>query len=119
MRSPCFQVVVGEDPDDPVTAASRGRAIPKYADSLVKDGLKGARIGILRQAYERDTTDPEVVQVFMRALDDLRKAGATIVDPAQIEAVRQDGRRGLVRWVQVRHQQVPCRAGRPGARSQP
>ena len=29
---------------------------------LKRDGLKGARIGVLRQAYERDTTDPEIVQ---------------------------------------------------------
>lgn len=84
-----FQVVVGEDPDDPVTAASRGRAPERYAASLDRDGLKGARIGILRQAYERDSTDPEIVDVFMRAVDDLRRAGAVIVDPAPVE--RLDG----------------------------
>ncbi len=61
-----FQVVAGEDPDDPVTAPARGHVVTNYAASLVRDGLKGARIGVLRQAYERDTTDPEVVQVFMR-----------------------------------------------------
>ncbi len=80
-----FQVVAGEDPDDPATAASHGRAIPDYSTSLVRDGLRGARIGILRQAYERDTTDAEVVQVFMRAIDDLKLAGATIVDPARVD----------------------------------
>ena len=97
-----FQVIVGSDPDDPVTAAAdahlsgtnvppyaTGRQVPPYAASLVKDGLKGARIGVLRSAYERDTTDPEVVQVFMRAVDDLRAAGATIVDPAVIEGLDQ------------------------------
>src|SRR5213075_2482822 len=40
-----FQVIAGEDPDDPVTAASRTHSIPNYAASLVRDGLKGARIG--------------------------------------------------------------------------
>ncbi|HEX6465234.1 MAG TPA: amidase family protein, partial [Vicinamibacterales bacterium] len=80
-----FQVIVGDDPDDPVTAASRGRPVPTYAQSLQRDGLKGARIGILRQAYERDTTDPEVVDVFTAALDDLKRAGATIVDPAHVD----------------------------------
>ena len=44
--------------------------------------MKGARIGVLRQAYERDTTDPEIVSVFMAAVEDLKRAGATIVDPA-------------------------------------
>jgi amidase len=82
-----FQVIAGEDPDDPVTAASRGRARENYSAALVRDGLRGARIGVLRQAYERDTTDPEIVEVFMKAVDDLRRAGATIVDPAGIEGL--------------------------------
>ncbi|MEZ5316580.1 MAG: amidase family protein [Vicinamibacterales bacterium] len=89
-----FQVVVGEDPDDPVTARSRDHAIPDYSASLVRDGLKGARIGILRQAYERNTADEEVVAVFMKAVDDLRAAGATIVDPATVDMPRGGGRGG-------------------------
>jgi Asp-tRNA(Asn)/Glu-tRNA(Gln) amidotransferase A subunit family amidase len=80
-----FQVIVGEDPDDPVTAASRGRAVPAYADALKADGLKGARIGVLRQAYERGGVDPDVTAVFTAALDALTRAGATIVDPAAID----------------------------------
>jgi amidase len=84
-----FQVIVGEDPADPATAVARGRPREDYAASLVRDGLRGARIGVLRQAYERDTTDPEVVQVFMSAVEDLRRAGATIVDPARIEDLDQ------------------------------
>ena len=80
-----FQVIAGEDPDDPVTAASRGRTIPNYAQSLQHDGLKGARIGILRQAYNPDTTDPEVVDVFMGAIEDLKRAGAVIVDPVRVD----------------------------------
>jgi Asp-tRNA(Asn)/Glu-tRNA(Gln) amidotransferase A subunit family amidase len=80
-----FQVIAGEDPDDPATAASRGRTIPDYRQALTRDGLKGARIGILRQAYERDTTDPEVADVFMAAVADLQRSGATIVDPAHVD----------------------------------
>jgi Asp-tRNA(Asn)/Glu-tRNA(Gln) amidotransferase A subunit family amidase len=80
-----FQVIVGEDPDDPVTALSRGRAIPHYADALKADGLKGARIGVLRQAYERGGVDPDVTAVFTAALAALERAGATIVDPAAID----------------------------------
>lgn len=82
-----FQVVVGEDSNDPVTAAARGRQIPNYTQALRRDALRGMRIGILRQAYERDSTDPEIVQVFMRAVEDLKLAGATIVDPATIEGL--------------------------------
>ena len=82
-----FQVVVGDDPNDPATTASRGRAVPRYADALNRDALRGMRIGVLRQAYERDTTDPEIVQVFMAAVEDLRRAGATIVDPATVDGL--------------------------------
>jgi amidase len=49
---------------------------------------------VLRQAYERPTTDPEIERVFMAAVEDLRKAGATIVDPAIVDlatARRQQG----------------------------
>ena len=82
-----FQVIVGEDPNDAATAAARGRAIPVYADALKRDALRGLRVGVLRQAYERDTTDPEIVQVFMTALEDLTRAGAIVVDPVAIEGL--------------------------------
>jgi len=88
-----FQVVVGADPNDPVTAAASAHLPQDYAKSLDPNGLRGAVIGVLRQAYERDTTDPEVVRIFTTAVEDMRRAGATIVDPATVEGL--DGlRRG-------------------------
>src|SRR5688500_9626463 len=90
-----FQVIVGSDGADPVTVAAASHLPQNYAAALVADGLKGARIGVLRFAYERDSTDPEIVQVFMRAVEDLRKAGATIVDPGVVDGIgeirRQQG----------------------------
>jgi Asp-tRNA(Asn)/Glu-tRNA(Gln) amidotransferase A subunit family amidase len=93
-----FQVVAGEDPGDPITLAKdfepaglrpggRPASLPDYRAALAPGGLKGARIGVLRQAYERETTDPEIVKVFMAALEDLKKAGAIIVDPARVEGL--------------------------------
>src|SRR5678816_1943661 len=41
-----LQVIAGEDPDDPATAASRGKVDPNYAAALRPDGLKGARLGV-------------------------------------------------------------------------
>lgn len=76
-----FQVVAGEDAGDPVTAASHGRPIPRYADSLRVDGLKGARIGIVHLAYDTPTLDSEIKGLFARALADMARQGATIVDP--------------------------------------
>jgi amidase len=79
-----FQVVAGEDVADSVTARSRGHRAADYTTFLTRDALKGARIGVLHQAYDRDTTDPEVVRVFAAALDDMRGHGATIVDPVAV-----------------------------------
>src|SRR4051812_41929530 len=83
-----FNVVVGSDPADSVTAPADARREAVYRKFLIKDGLKGARIGILRQAYETPTTDSEVVVVFNKALDDMRKAGATVVE-ARIDSLNQ------------------------------
>jgi amidase len=79
-----FQLVVGYDPNDSVTAASRDRPIPDYAKALQADGLKGARLGVLPPAYLTATTDTEVVRVFNRAIADLRKQGATVIDSVVI-----------------------------------
>jgi amidase len=82
-----FQAIVGEDPDDPVTKAARDHLPQDYAASLDRNGLRGAVLGVLHQAYERPNTDPEVVRVFMAAVEDLRRAGATVVDPATVEGL--------------------------------
>src|SRR6185436_4797203 len=68
-----FQTIVGEDPDDPATAASKGRPIPKYADALKKNGLRGARIGVLHQAFERanQPVDADIAATFAKAIADL------------------------------------------------
>jgi Asp-tRNA(Asn)/Glu-tRNA(Gln) amidotransferase A subunit family amidase len=83
-----FNVIVGSDAADSVTAPADARREADYRKFLVKDGLKGARIGILHQGYETQTTDSEVVAVFTKALDDMRKAGATVVD-ARIDSLNQ------------------------------
>jgi amidase len=91
-----FQVIAGSDTDDPVTIpdsavardfspAGRPAKLPVYAASLVRDGLKGSRIGVLRQAYQTDTTDEEIVAVFAAAIEDLKRAGATIIDPVTVD----------------------------------
>jgi amidase len=77
--------MVGYDPDDPVTAHGVGRAA-NYSGTLDKVALNGARIGILRESIgynaEPDSDDfKKVDEVFDRAVADLGKAGAEIVDP--------------------------------------
>ncbi len=82
-----FQAIVGADPDDPVTSAATAHLPQNYAASLDRNGLRGATIGVLRAAYERPSTDPEIVRIFMAAIEDLKRAGATIVDAATVEGL--------------------------------
>src|SRR5579871_3631744 len=72
-----LQAMVGEDAADESTAASRGHTGADFAAALTRDGLHGARLGVLHQAYDTATTDPEVAALFARALADLHRPGAT------------------------------------------
>src|SRR5260221_4018688 len=76
-----FQVVAGEDSADTVTARSRGHRAESYVAALNADALKGARIGVLHQAYDRESTDPEGVRVFTAAPDDTPPPRAVLVGP--------------------------------------
>ena len=115
-----FQVVAGYDADDPVTAPARDHPVPRYADSLRADGLRGARIGILRQAYERASLDSEVNAVFLRAVADLRAAGATVIDSVPItglDSIRRIPRGGgcnrfkydLEKWIASTGNRTPVK----------
>jgi Asp-tRNA(Asn)/Glu-tRNA(Gln) amidotransferase A subunit family amidase len=86
-----FNVVAGEDPDDSVTASSRGHREADYNAFVKRGALKGARIGVLRQAYETATTDSEVVAVFARAVSAMKAQGATIVDSAMVDPASMRG----------------------------
>jgi Asp-tRNA(Asn)/Glu-tRNA(Gln) amidotransferase A subunit family amidase len=81
--------MVGFDPDDPITARGVGNAPDSYSSLLDAGALKGARIGILREPmgfHAEPCSDDfnKVTEVFDQAVDDLRKAGAEIVDPVVI-----------------------------------
>ncbi|MGH7636155.1 MAG: amidase family protein [Gemmatimonadaceae bacterium] len=82
-----LQVVAGYDPGDPVTEAARDRAIPDYSQSLISDGLRGTRVGILRQAYVRSSLDDEVASVFAKAVADMRAEGAIVIDSVPMPAL--------------------------------
>ena len=75
-----LEVMAGPDAADPLTAYSAGK-VPAggYRQFLDKNGLKGARIGVLRTLSER-SPDPQVKAVFERAVADLRKAGAVVIE---------------------------------------
>jgi amidase len=56
-----------------------------YVENLNKDGLKGARIGVLANLENLPGTDEEMFSLFTQALEDLEAAGATIVQNFKIQ----------------------------------
>jgi amidase len=88
-----LQVIAGPDPADPPTASARDHIPPSYVTSLRADGLKGARIGVLHQAYDTPTLDRDVDAVFKGALGELRNLGAEVIDPVEVAGL-DEMRRG-------------------------
>ena len=80
-----FNVVAGYDPADPYTEAGRGRKADDYTAFLDSAGLQGARIGVLRALVDTEDADSAVTAVFERAIEDLARLGAVIVDPFVVE----------------------------------
>jgi amidase len=80
-----LDVIAGSDPRDPVTREADGRLPPHgYQAHLRADGLQGARIGVVRQLSNTDSTDPEVLSRFYEALETLVREGAILVDPVTL-----------------------------------
>lgn len=80
-----FNVVAGYDAADPITELGRDRHVADYTVFLDADGLRGARIGVLRALADPEDGDPAVLALFERALEDLAGAGAELVDPLVID----------------------------------
>jgi amidase len=80
-----FDVIAGYDPKDEMTVFSVGRMPPKpYASFATAQRLDGVRIGVLREYMSRKQTtkaDEQSIDLIERAIADLRKLGATIIDP--------------------------------------
>ena len=74
--------IAGVDPRDPATGASADHVHADYTQFLDRDGLRGARIGVMRRW---DGRHEGVDAVYERALGTLRAAGAELVDPVDIE----------------------------------
>jgi len=79
-----LQVIAGFDPNDPITKLSEGKVPKDYTKFLVKDGLKGARIAVFIRYIDTKTIDPQIKKLFLQAVDDLKKQGATIISPFDV-----------------------------------
>ena len=78
--------LAGADPGDPVTATAPA-AVPDYTKALDPNGLKGARIGVVRPVFG----SPEGDRLVNAALDVLKAQGAVLVDPVEIPHMRDYG----------------------------
>jgi amidase len=76
--------MAGADPQDSVTADSRGKLFADYTQFLDPAGLKGARLGVVRKyGGFNDAVD----QLMDTLLGEMKRAGAEIVDPADIPTI--------------------------------
>jgi amidase len=76
--------LTGADPGDSATAASAGKSFTDYTQFCDPNGLKGARIGVARKYFGfNDAVDALMEQ----ALDAMKKQGAILMDPADIETL--------------------------------
>ncbi len=78
-------VIAGYSPKDEYTAFSVGRLPDQpYENFTHEKSLKGVRIGVVREYMDKSLftkADEENIDLVNRAIDDLRKLGAEIVDP--------------------------------------
>jgi len=80
-------VLTGVDSKDDATAASAGQSRTDYSSFLDANGLKGARLGVCRSHYMGYS--PATDALMETAMDVLKRAGAVIVDPADIATAGQ------------------------------
>ena len=74
--------LTGADPEDAATAESASKSRDDYTQFLDANGLKGARIGVARKYFGfSDAVDA----LMEHSLDAMKKQGATLIDPADID----------------------------------
>ena len=80
--------LTGIDDQDAATADSREHSYTDYTQFLKADGLRGARIGVVRKTFG---FSEKVDKVMEEAIDTMKKQGAILIDPAPIETAGKFG----------------------------
>jgi len=80
--------LAGVDPRDPVTEESQGKFHKDYTQFLDADGLRGARLGIVRR---QNRGSPKARAVIDVAIETLKKMGAVLIDPVDIPGQNRIG----------------------------
>ena len=75
--------ISGTDPADPATKESTAKAFRNFAKLLDPKGLEGARIGVPRKVFFGQSAPAD--RVVERAIEEMKRLGAVVVDPADVE----------------------------------
>ncbi len=73
--------LAGVDPSDSATGASQGKSQSDYTRSLDRDGLRGARLGVVRKYFGFNDQVDKQMETLIR---EIKKLGAVVIDPAEI-----------------------------------
>ena len=89
-----LDAIAGYDRNDPVTVYAAGQVPASYTASLDRDGLRGARIGVIRDPMDAKTEpDSEdygkVRSVITRSYAALQAGGAELIDPVVIPRLHE------------------------------
>ncbi len=105
--------LAGVDLRDSVTAAANGKIATDYTRFLDPNGLKGVRIGVARKYFGFS----DAVDSLMNDLtDEMKRAGAIIVDPADLDSHGKfDDTELLVLLYELKTDLNAYLAARPGA----
>jgi amidase len=80
--------MTGVDPADADTESSRDKAHADYTPFLDPNGLRGARLGVARRFFRSSSPAAKVLEA---ALEEMKRLGATLVDPADDPPLGQFG----------------------------
>ncbi len=81
-------IIAGEDDRDTATKASPEQRRRDYTDCLDANGLHGARIGVAREYFD---IHPGAIEVIDGVLEEMRRSGAILIDPADLPSHGQFG----------------------------
>jgi Asp-tRNA(Asn)/Glu-tRNA(Gln) amidotransferase A subunit family amidase len=90
-----LDAIVGHDAADPATL--RGRALPSFVEALDSTALQGARLGVLTEAFGDAPEGSEVRTVIRGAIEQMKEAGADVIDSVEIPNLDSLGR-GVTRF---------------------
>src|SRR5205085_1844962 len=81
--------LTGVDPRDDATKPSAGKSYTDYTRFLDAGGLRGARIGVVRDQFMGYS--PKTDKLVEQAIEVLKQSGATLVDPANLPSIAKIG----------------------------